>query len=295
MGSTILLLGVSGQLGWELRRTLAPLGHVVAPARAELDLRQPEHVRERVRSIRPAVVVNAAAYTDVDGAESEPGMAFTVNADGPAILASEAVRAGAVLVHFSTDYVFDGAAVQPYRETDVTRPLNVYGASKLEGEQAVVAAGGEHLILRTAWLYGGPGRNFLRTILRLARECNELAVVDDQIGCPTWCRMVAEATAAVLSRISRRGEHDSGIYHVCAPDHASWYEFACEIVTRDPRRHEQLCRDVRAVTTAEMPRPAARPAFSALDATRFADAFGLRLPSWREQLALAMDAGAVNG
>lgn len=289
----ILLLGAAGQLGWELRRTLAPLGEVTALGRAEADLADPSALREHVRALRPRLVVNAAAYTAVDRAEAEPELAFAVNASGPRVLAEEAERAGALFVHYSTDYVFPGEGDAPYREDDATGPLNVYGASKLEGERGVVGVGGAHLVLRTSWVYGWRGHNFLRTMLRLAHEREEMRVVDDQHGSPTWSRMVAEATAQLLARCAgEEGFHLPerlwGVYHLAAGGRTTWYEFARAILEGDVRRAEQRCRALRAISTAEYPTPARRPRFSVLDCSRIAGAFRLQLPHWREQLALAL-------
>jgi dTDP-4-dehydrorhamnose reductase len=286
---TILLTGGTGQLGWELRRTLAPLGRVVAPSRAELDLSSPGSLGGVVRSIRPALIVNAGAYTAVDRAEGDADAARRVNADSPGVLAREAADAGALLVHFSTDYVFSGDAERPYRETDPTAPLGVYGRTKLEGEQAVAAAGGPHLVLRTSWVYAGRGHNFLRTMLRLAGERDELRVVDDQHGSPTWARMLAEATASVLGRC-RSGEGfappegTGGVYHAAAGGMTTWHGFAVEIMARAGKPVR-----VAPIATADFPTPARRPRWSVLDCDRLARDFGVRLPGWREQLALCLE------
>lgn len=294
----LLLLGGTGQVGWELRRTLAPLGRMLAPSRAELDLARaatdPDALLGAVRAAAPLVVVNAAAYTAVDQAEAEPALAHAVNARAPALLARACAETGALLVHFSTDYVFDGTADRPYRETDPTAPVNVYGASKRAGEEAIVAAGGAHLIFRTSWIYGLRGRNFLRTMRRLAREQAELHVVSDQRGAPTWSRLVAEGTALVLARVlAGRGtsgfstaDVPSGIYHLSAAGEASWHEFAEALLASDPRRAEHLCRRVVPLATADRPTPARRPRYTVLDDTLTATTFGVRLPDWREQLAL---------
>lgn len=291
----ILLTGGTGQVGWELRRALAPLGEVVAPGRAELDLLDPGALRAAIRELAPRLVANAAAYTEVDRAESEPERAYAANATAPAVLAEEAARAGALLVHYSTDYVFDGEKGAPYAEDDPCAPLNVYGRTKREGEVAVAAAGGPHLVLRTSWVYGTRGKNFLRTMLRLAREREELRVVDDQRGAPTWCRMVAEATAVVVAGL-RDGSGGFapegapwGTYHLSAAGETTWHGFAREIVALDPRRDEQRCRAVLPIGTAEYPTPARRPRASVLDGSRLAAAFGVRLPHWREQLLQALD------
>lgn len=291
----ILLTGADGQIGWELRRTLAPLGRVAAVGRAELDLTDPGGIRDAVRALAPRLIVNAAAYTAVDRAEEEPALAHGVNAEAPGVLAEEAARTGALLVHYSTDYVFDGEKRSPYVETDAPAPLNAYGRSKLEGEEAVRASGAHHLILRTSWIYGARGSNFLRTMLRLAREREELRVVSDQTGSPTWSRMVAEATALALGSLPAGGDPlagapaVSGTYHLTAAGETSWHGFAERILATDPRREEQRCRSVVPIATAEYPTPARRPARSVLSCDRFADAFGLRLPHWEEQLAMVLD------
>lgn len=291
----ILLTGADGQIGWELRRALAPLGRVAAMRRAELDLADPAGIRGTVRSVAPGLIVNAAAYTAVDRAEEEPELAHRVNAEAPGVLAEEAARTGALLVHYSTDYVFDGEKRSPYVETDTPAPVNAYGRSKLEGEEAVRASGARHLILRTSWIYGARGSNFLRTMLRLAREREELRVVSDQTGSPTWSRMVAEATALALGSLRRESDllgnaaAVSGTYHLTAAGETSWHAFAERILATDPRREEQRCRSVVPISTAEYPTPARRPARSVLSCERFADTFGLRLPQWEEQLAMALD------
>ncbi len=289
----ILLIGAQGQIGWELARTLAPLGTVVATTRADLDLAQPERIRSAVRRIAPTAIVNAAAYTAVDRAEAEPALARAINGTAPGVLADEAARAGALLVHYSTDYVFDGTRQTPYAEDDPPNPQSVYGETKLLGEQAIRAAGGAHLIFRTAWVYGRRGGNFLRTVLRLAREREELRIVDDQIGAPTWSRGIAEATALVLARVlDRSSDHmdpsASGVYHLSAAGQTSWYGFARAVVARDPRPAEQICARVVPIATRQYPTPARRPAYSVLDNTRIGDRFGVRLPEWDSQLDLAL-------
>ncbi|HEX6266246.1 MAG TPA: dTDP-4-dehydrorhamnose reductase, partial [Burkholderiales bacterium] len=222
----ILLVGRNGQVGRELAQALAPLGEVNAPSRAQLDLTDADRIAAVVRGASPEVIVNAAAYTAVDRAESEPDAAFSVNASAPRLLAEEAARLGALLVHYSTDYVFDGEKAGPYAEDDTPRPLNVYGASKLAGERAIAAAGCRHLILRTSWVYGPHGSNFMRTILRAARERPELRVVDDQWGAPTSSTALARATARLLP------SHPEGLYHITAAGKTTWYGFARAIVAR---------------------------------------------------------------
>ena len=293
----ILLTGADGQVGWELRRALAPLGRVVALRRAEADLADPDALRAAVRAARPALVVNAAAYTAVDAAERDRDVAFRVNADAPGVLAEEAARLGAPIVHYSTDYVFDGAKGTPYVEGDAVGPQGAYGESKLAGERAVVAANPAHLVLRTSWVYAARGRNFLLTMLRLAHEREELRVVADQHGVPTPARLVADATAAVLARLATAGGFDlgdrAGVYHVAARGPTTWHAFAESIVALDPRRASQRCRAVVPIRTADFPTPARRPAYSVLDPARLEAAFALRMPEWREQLALVMGEVAI--
>ena len=283
----ILLTGRNGQLGWELARALAPLGEIVAFDRAGLDLADPARLASTVRELKPDIIVNPAAYTAVDRAESESEAAFAINARAPGILAEEAKRLGALLFHYSTDYVFDGAKAAPYLEDDATNPLGVYGASKLEGERAIAASGGRHWIFRTSWVYAPRGKNFLLNILRLAREGKPLRVVADQFGAPTSAAMLARATAQALSTqaqaISRRGPHNappsSGVYHMTAAGRTSWHGFACAIL-----REFRLDNPVTAIPASEYPLPAKRPANSVLDNSRLAAAFGIRLPGWEDGL-----------
>ena len=233
----ILLLGKNGQVGWELQRTLAPLGNVIALDQEELDLARVGDIRSTVQELKPNIIVNAAAYTAVDKAESEPDLAVAINGDAPGVMAEEAKKLGALLVHYSTDYVFDGTKDTPYTEEDIPNPLNVYGKTKLAGEQAIQAVDGNHLIFRTSWVYGNRGQNFFLTMLRLAREREEIRVVDDQIGAPTWCRMIAESTALILAQGINREEgfngyfeKRKGIYHMTAGGKTSWYGFAKHII-----------------------------------------------------------------
>jgi dTDP-4-dehydrorhamnose reductase len=276
-----------------MRRALAPLAEVVAPGRAELDLADPAALRDAVRSLRPAAVVNCAAYTDVERAEDDPASARVLNADAPGTLAIEAARAGALMVHFSTDYVFDGTKAGPYTEDDVPSPLNVYGLTKREGELAVAAAGGAHLVLRASWIYGLRGRNFLRTMRALARERDSLTVVDDQAGAPTWSRMVAEATALALAQLAGGSgferEGPWGTYHLAADGSTTWHGFATALLAGDPERAQHRCRSVTPVSSDAFPARARRPARSLLDCTRFARVFGARLPHWTVQLRLVLD------
>ena len=271
----ILLAGKNGQIGWELQRTLAPLGDVIAIDREEMDLSKPDAIRARIREIKPEIIVNAAAYTAVDQAESEPDRAMAVNGVAPGIIAQEAKRIGALLVHYSTDYVFDGTKTSPYTEEDGPNPINVYGKTKLAGERAVTASGSAHLILRTSWVYSSRGSNYLLTILRLAREKKELAVVDDQIGSPTWARDIAAITARVLDEPKER----SGLFHLSASGATSRFGFASEIL-----RISGHTLPIRPIPSAEYPSPAVRPANSVLDNSKFRTNFGLELPAWQSSL-----------
>lgn len=294
----IMLTGRNGQVGWELRRTLAPLGEVIALDRQQLDLTNPDQIRERVRATKPDIIVNAAAYTAVDKAEEEPELTMTVNGTAPGILAEEAKRLGAALVHFSTDYVFDGTKTVPYTEDDQPNPINVYGKTKLAGERAIQAVGVPHLILRTSWVYGMRRQNFLLTILRLAKERDELNIVDDQTGAPTWSRMIAGATTRLLVRSERLGARDftprathftglSGIYHLTASGSTSWYGFAGAILkqtTHQASRNLHLCP----VPTTEYPTPAQRPKYSVLSNTKLKKIADIVLPNWEQTLKMAI-------
>lgn len=282
----ILLTGADGQVGWELRRTLAPLGEVVACTRSALDLAESSTLRTRLQQMRADVIVNAAAYTAVDDAESNEALAARINAEAPRILADEAACTGAWLVHYSTDYVFDGTKETPYTEADRPNPLNAYGRTKLAGEQAIASSAARHLIFRTSWVYAARGRNFLRTILRLAAERDSLRIVDDQRGAPTWARLIAEATALALCeaiRDPRGAQALSGIYHLTCGGDVSWRKFAEAIIEgvsipQKPR--------IVPIGSAEYPTPAARPRNSLLANDRLAEAFGIRLPDWRDALAM---------
>ncbi len=300
----ILLTGKAGQLGWELVRTLAPLGELTAVDRHGLDLTDSAAIASAVRQLRPNLIVNTAAYTAVDRAQTESATAHAVNATAPEILAREARALGAVLVHFSTDYVFDGKQSGPYEETDVCAPASVYGQTKLAGEEAIVASGAAHLVLRTSWVYAARGSNFLLTMLRLARSKPELAVVADQFGAPTWARMIAEATALILARcgttpraiLDALGQH-GGIYHLSAAGRTSWHGFAEAIM-----REAGLAIPVRAITTTDYPLPAPRPANSVLANGKLAKQFGVALPGWEigvrqcvEELALRDSQHAAAG
>jgi dTDP-4-dehydrorhamnose reductase len=277
--ATILVTGANGQVGFELAHWLQPHGRVVAIDSDTLDLADPDAIARTMRELSPALVVNAAAYTAVDQAEKERDLAFAINAVAPGVLADEAKRAGAVLVHYSTDYVFDGAARTPYDEHAPTGPLSVYGATKLEGERRVVASGAAALVFRTSWVYGLRGRNFLLTIRRLAAEREELRIVADQAGVPNWCRTLAQATARVVANGLPYLRERAGLYHLSSGGSTTWYEFARAIVGDVP-----LPRVVP-IATADYPLPARRPAYGVLGTAKFERTFGFALPSWRDALA----------
>lgn len=278
----ILLTGKNGQVGWELERTLATLGEVVAVDRRGMDLADPDSIRNAVRAARPDLIVNAAAYTAVDKAESEPGLAMAINGTAPGVMAEEAKRLGAAMVHYSTDYVFDGTKTTPYTEEDAPNPINVYGKTKLAGEQAVQAAGIPHLIFRTSWVYGRRGKNFLLTILRLAQERDELKIVDDQVGAPTWSRLIAEATAQILAQRRANLSEVGGLYHLTSAGRTSWHGFARAILDRAARPRPRLV----AIPGADYPLPAPRPCNSGLSNQKMQRDFGLALPAWDAALAL---------
>jgi dTDP-4-dehydrorhamnose reductase len=276
---TILLTGANGQVGFELQRALALHGDVTACDRSKLDLGDRDALVSVVRSIRPQLIVNAAAYTAVDRAESEVASAEAINTMAPAILAEEAKRIDAALIHFSTDYVFDGASAVPYDEHAPTRPLNVYGRTKRDGEDAIAAIGGAHLILRTSWVYGLRGGNFALTMLRLASEREELRVVADQSGVPNWSRDLADTVAMLVGQGLPALVERAGLYHLSASGATTWYDFARAIVGDVPRPR------VVPITTAEYPTPARRPAYGVLATRKFETTFGITLPTWRDALA----------
>jgi dTDP-4-dehydrorhamnose reductase len=303
MKPTILLTGKTGQLGSELNRLLPSLGEVISPDRSELDLRDPEKIRRVMRDAKPQLVVNAAAYTAVDAAETDEAVAMAVNAEAPQILALEAKKLGALLVHFSTDYVFDGSKHTPYVESDSPNPLNAYGRTKLAGEEAIRNSGAAHLIFRTSWVYATHGRNFLLSILRLATEREELKVVADQIGAPTSAVDLAEATAAILVGMTAHAKSGltfpelTGTYHTTASGHTTWYEFA-KVVLEEAARAPQnlswlvsvtnsrplLARRVLPISSDEFHSAAQRPGYSVLSNARLKQAFGVALSGWRTQL-----------
>jgi dTDP-4-dehydrorhamnose reductase len=304
MTATILLIGKNGQIGRELSKILPGIGKVVALGRDDLDLSKPDHIRNSIRSLRPHLIVNAAAYTAVDKAESEEPLATAINGRAPGIMAEEAKKIGAALVHYSTDYVFDGLKTSPYMEDDQPNPQSVYGRTKLEGERAIQHCGVPHLIFRTAWVYAREGRNFLLTILRLATQREELRIVSDQIGAPTWSEEIARATMRILAKSLARESGDpavlssvSGIYHMTAQGQTSWFQFA-EMILEEARNESQRAEWIKKTTaelplitkrvipilSAEYPTPARRPAYSVLSNARLANTFNMKLPDWQEQL-----------
>jgi len=303
----ILLTGKNGQVGAELEQLLPLVGEVIALDRNELDLSKPDDIRRKVREIRPHLIVNAAAYTAVDRAESDEAMARTINADAPALLAQEAKKLGAGLVHYSTDYVFDGTKTDPYVEEDPPNPLNIYGKTKLQGEQAIRDSGVPHLLFRTAWVYATRGRNFMLTILRLATQREELRLVCDQAGAPTWCREIARATTEVLSGLYQHDsdvfslKQTSGTYHMTASGVTSWYGFGqaiLEEVSNVPQSLKWLAsatggspilaHRIVPIATAEYPTPARRPAYSVLSTLRLMRTFAVQLSDWRVALRAAL-------
>jgi len=289
---SILLLGKNGQVGWQLQRSLAPHGEVVACDRSVCDVTDFDHLRSVIRQLRPAVIVNAAAYTAVDRAEAEPELALQINGEAPGIMAEEAARLGALLIHYSTDYVFDGDKPAPYREDDPTGPRSVYGRSKLAGEEAIRAVGGKSVIFRTSWVFGARGVNFVKTILRLAREKETLNVVNDQVGSPTAAAMIATVTGVVLAML-RQGDtmqrDEQRLYHLCCGRPVNWHEFATTIVelaASMPGFDLRLKSGaIFPIPSSEYPTPAERPLNSRLDCSRLEHDFGLQMPDWQPYLA----------
>ncbi len=288
----ILLLGTSGQLGWELQRGLSAAGELEALGHSEIDVTRSDELQRALWAARADVIVNATAYTAVDRAESEPALARAVNADAPAVMAEAARESGAALIHFSTDYVFDGRTDRPYLEPDDANPLGVYGQSKLEGERAIQGIGGAYVILRTSWVYSLRRKSFVTQVLAWARSQQTVRVVSDQVGNPTWARALAEATVALIQRAGPRPAHflaeRAGLYHLAGAGIASRFEWARAIVELDPRPNEQTMQGLEEAADRDFPMPARRPLYSALDCSLFEETFGLRLPPWREALHAAM-------
>ncbi|MBN3831747.1 dTDP-4-dehydrorhamnose reductase [Burkholderia sp. Ac-20344] len=287
---TILVTGVNGQIGFELLRTLQGLGRVVPCDRATLDLSDPDRVRAFVRDVKPSLIVNPAAYTAVDQAETDVDAARRLNIDLPRVFAEEMARSGGALIHYSTDYVFDGTNTEAYAETDATNPANVYGATKRDGELAIAATGCAHLILRTSWVYGRRGRNFLLTMLKLGAERPELRIVADQVGAPTWSKTIAAATAHIVAQGAASTDTDwwarrSGVYHLTSAGATSWCGFAEAIFAAAMASHAPK---VVPIASSDYPTPAKRPANSRLALDKLGATFGLRMPDWRDALALCL-------
>ncbi len=294
VGERILLTGVTGQVGGELLEALKTLGEIVAPTRSQMDLANASSVREMIRTVRPRWIVNPGAYTAVDKAESEPELAYAINSEAVRVIGQEARAIGAGVIHFSTDYVFDGSGSAPYRETNAPRPVSVYGASKLAGETALGDSSAGSFIFRTSWVYGARGKNFLLTILRLARERETLRVVADQHGAPTWARDLAKMTAEVIGQCeaTARGRELAGVladagglYHAAGAGETTWHGFAAEAVEllREAEPDVPFAK-IEAITTAEYPTPAKRPANSRLDCRRLKERFGWKMMDWQDSL-----------
>lgn len=282
-GKVILILGASGQVGTELQRSFAGAGEVTAWDRSVADFSRPEGLRPLIRQLRPNLILNAAAYTAVDRAESEPDLAMTINGVAPRVLAEEAAKLDAMLVQYSTDYVFDGSKKSPWVESDQTNPLNAYGRTKLAGEQAIKEVGGKYFILRTSWVYGPHGHNFLRTMLRLGRERDHLKIVDDQFGAPTSSVAIADATRAICDKAMEEAIY--GAYHLTCGGRTSWCEFAQEIFSQHHRRTGERAPQVIPIPSSDYPTPAKRPANSVLSNEKLQSTYGVVLPDWKSALA----------
>ena len=292
----ILLTGKNGQVGGELNKILTPFGEVTATGRNEMDLSDPDQICHTVREVNPELIINAGAYTAVDKAESEPELALAVNGIAPGILAKEAKKLGAVLIHYSTDYAYNGEMrSSPYTETDSPAPISVYGKTKLVGDLAIETSGVSYLIFRTSWVYGLEGKSFLGTILRLAKEKDELSVVDDQLGTPTWCRSIATATGGIIKQLADKSDGSlsetvsglSGVYHMTCGGQTSWHGFAQVILERtapDPMPR------LKAIPTTDYPTPAVRPAYSVLSNAKLHETFGIELPLWEDALKQCLNA-----
>ncbi len=313
MTGPILITGKNGQVGWDLHRALKEAGPTIALDRDAMDLSKPDSIRRTISGIRPSIIINAAAYTAVDLAEEEPDYAQMVNGDAPGIMAEEAKKIGALLIHYSTDYVFDGTKRSPYVETDQPNPINAYGMSKLIGERAIESSGANYLIFRSSWVYSTRGKNFLLTILRLAREREDLKIVDDQLGIPNWSRAIAEATAAVIAKIQKPAAKKSrsksapkdlrGIYHMAGTGETTWFGFAEAILAEIQKggfpstvmgQVPVTAKRVLPITTAEYPTRAKRPLYSVLDSSKLKKTFGVELPPWDQQLKAAVKAERVS-
>jgi dTDP-4-dehydrorhamnose reductase len=283
----ILLIGRNGQIGWELERTLSPLGNITAPDSSQLDLLNVADIRRWIGGVKPQIIVNAAAYTAVDKAEVEPEFAKVINGIAPGILGEEAKKIGAAVIHFSTDYVFSGEKRTPYTETDPTNPINTYGETKLAGELALQSSGAVHIILRTSWVYGLRGRNFLLTILRLIKEQQRLTIVNDQTGAPTWSRMIAEVTAQIIAQKGRTLDEVAGIYHLTCQGQTTWYEFAQQIAALHPDCRPAVA-DIHPIPSEQYVTAARRPQYSVLSNDKLMNTLGIQLPAWQDALAMAI-------
>jgi len=281
----ILLTGATGQVGWELSRALAPLGGLITPDSTEFNLAEPESLRKNIREWKPDIIVNPAAYTAVDQAEREHDLVFRVNADSPKVLAEEAERLNIPMIHYSTDYVFDGEKGEPYRESDETRPLNIYGESKLQGEMAIQNIVEQHIILRTSWIYSLRGSNFLTTMLRLFKEKDEISVVNDQIGAPTWSRMVAEVTSIIMSQLHQK-ENGWGLYHLSASGESSWYHFVKEIKRVEDEKRKF---SINAISSEQYVTAAIRPKNSLLNSRKLSQQWNVKLPGWDVSLKQCLE------
>ncbi|MCF6281517.1 MAG: dTDP-4-dehydrorhamnose reductase [Candidatus Polarisedimenticolaceae bacterium] len=292
----IMLTGANGQVGWELARSLMPLGEVIALNRQQCDLSHPETIPDIVKEIKPDVIVNAAAYTAVDKAEEEESLATLINGLAVGVLAEEAKKRGALLIHFSTDYIFDGTKSSPYNEEDTPSPINAYGRSKLAGEVAIKGVGVDHVILRTTWVYSERGQNFVNTILHLASERDELNIVSDQYGAPTWSRNIADATAHIICQLQQERalkQMVSGTYNLCSSGHVDWYGFARLIIEKANEcgvLEKSKCALLHPCATEAYPLPAKRPQNSRLDCSKFRSCFGLVMPSWQSALSSCITA-----
>jgi dTDP-4-dehydrorhamnose reductase len=288
----ILVTGKNGQVGYELQRALLPIGNVVAVNRQQMNLSETTSIREAVSQIKPDIIVNTAAYTAVDKAETDQQTAMQINGIAPGVLAEEAAKLNALLIHYSTDYVYDGSKENVYLETDATNPVNYYGLTKLTGEQAIQATTVEHLILRTSWVYGGRGSNFLLTMLRLMKERAELNVIDDQHGTPTWSRLIAEVTAHIIKQAileRQQADFESGVYHLTSSGETTWHGFAAKIAELAANKEDLKIKTIKKIPTSQYPTPAKRPHNSRISTQTLTERFSLTLPKWDEALALCME------
>lgn len=281
----ILIIGNKGQVGWELQRTLAPIGNVIGHDRETLDISSPQSIQEVIRQVKPSIIVNAAAYTAVDKAETDQSICSAINTTGPMLLAEQAKKQQALLIHYSTDYVFDGSSTNPYKEIDSPNPQNFYAKSKLEGDLAIAASGCKHIILRTSWVYGSRGHNFLLTMLKLGQQRDTLKIVDDQIGAPTWSRMIAESTAQIVTNY----EDQNGIYNLTSEGKTSWFGFAKAIFDLQASKTSCKVPNLINIPSSEYPTPAKRPQNSLLCHEKLLKTFGIRLPNWKAALEMCFE------